>query len=93
MNVRQALGVDATPKLGAEAAERALEEWGRPRSLITHVVFASSCGIHMPGADYTMSVLLGLRPDVKRVMLYHQGCFVGTVPLCSTLPDVWMMWS
>lgn len=94
MNARQALGVDAIPKLGAEASEKALAEWGRPRSLITHVVFATTCGIHLPGADHTMSVLLGLRPDVQRVMLYHQGCFTGTIPpgsLIHAKPKIMML--
>ncbi|KAJ7536265.1 hypothetical protein O6H91_12G062400 [Diphasiastrum complanatum] len=31
----------------------------------------------MPGADLILTKLLGLRSSVKRVMLYHQGCFAG----------------
>lgn len=31
----------------------------------------------MPGADYALTKLLGLRHTVKRVMLYQQGCFAG----------------
>ncbi|KAK2987803.1 hypothetical protein RJ640_024430 [Escallonia rubra] len=35
----------------------------------------------MPGADYKLTKLLGLRPSVKRLMMYQQGCFAGgTVP-------------
>ena len=31
----------------------------------------------MPGADYQLTKLLGLRPSVKRPMMYQQGCFAG----------------
>ncbi|RHN53407.1 Chalcone synthase 5 [Medicago truncatula] len=34
-------------------------------------------GIGMPGADYQLTKLLGLCPDVKRYMIYQQGCFAG----------------
>ncbi|KAK2976675.1 hypothetical protein RJ640_004276 [Escallonia rubra] len=29
----------------------------------------------MPGADYQLTKLLGLRPSVKRLMMYQQSCF------------------
>eukprot|EP00261_Vitis_vinifera_P040278 XP_019081521.1 PREDICTED: stilbene synthase 1-like [Vitis vinifera] len=31
----------------------------------------------MPGADYKLANLLGLETSVRRVMLYHQGCYAG----------------
>ncbi|KAI4338208.1 hypothetical protein L6164_016552 [Bauhinia variegata] len=31
----------------------------------------------MPGADYQLTKLLGLRPCVKRFMMYQQGCYAG----------------
>jgi chalcone synthase len=31
----------------------------------------------MPGADYQLTKLLGLKPSVKRLMMYQQGCFAG----------------
>lgn len=31
----------------------------------------------MPGADYQLTKLLGLRPSIKRLMIYNQGCFAG----------------
>uniref|UniRef100_A0A0R0IQ64 chalcone synthase n=1 Tax=Glycine max TaxID=3847 RepID=A0A0R0IQ64_SOYBN len=34
-------------------------------------------GVDMPGADYQLTKLLGLRPSVKRYMMYQQGCFAG----------------
>jgi len=33
--------------------------------------------VDMPGADYQLTKLLGLRPSVKRLMMYQQGCFAG----------------
>ena len=66
-----------SPKLGAEAAMKAIEEWGQPKANITHLIFHSTSGVDMPGADYQIVKLLGLRSSVKRVMLYHQGCFAG----------------
>ncbi|OAY76333.1 Chalcone synthase 1 [Ananas comosus] len=65
------------PKLGKEAAAKALKEWGQPRSRITHLVFCTTSGVDMPGADYQLTKLLGLRPSVNRLMLYQQGCFAG----------------
>ncbi|KAK3033513.1 hypothetical protein RJ639_032742 [Escallonia herrerae] len=32
----------------------------------------------MPRADYQLTNLLGLRPSVKRLMMYQQGCFAGS---------------
>ena len=56
---------------------KAIEEWGQPKANITHLIFHSTSGVDMPGADYQFVKLLGLRSSVKRVMLYHQGCFAG----------------
>ncbi|KAF9606306.1 hypothetical protein IFM89_024974, partial [Coptis chinensis] len=55
------------------AAAKAIEEWGQPKSKITHVVFCSLNGVDMPGADYQLTKLLGLEPTVKRFMFYAQG--------------------
>nr|QZM06935.1 PKS3 [Huperzia serrata] len=77
LNVRQEIANLEVPKLAKEAALKAIEEWGQPKSKITHLVFATSNGNAMPGADFKLVKLLGLRPDVKRVMLYQQGCFAG----------------
>ncbi|TVU06563.1 hypothetical protein EJB05_49784 [Eragrostis curvula] len=68
---------DMVPKLGAAAAQAALKEWGQPRSSITHLVVCTTAGVDMPGADYRVARLLGLRPSVSRLMLYQQGCFAG----------------
>ncbi|KAI6706075.1 hypothetical protein NL676_009037 [Syzygium grande] len=77
LNARQDISIASIPKLGEEAASEAIKEWGQPKSKITHIVFCSTSGADMPGADYQLMRLLGLSPSVKRVMLYHQGCSAG----------------
>jgi len=77
LNVRQDILVEEVPKLGEKAALKALKEWGRPKSEITHLIFCSTSGVDMPGADYQLIKLLNLNPSTKRFMLYHQGCYAG----------------
>ncbi|CAM8898557.1 unnamed protein product [Rhodiola kirilowii] len=77
LDARQDMVVVEVPKLGKEAATKAIKEWGQPKSKITHVVFCTTSGVDMPGADYQLTKLLGLRPSVKRLMMYQQGCFAG----------------
>ena len=77
LDVRQDILVAEVPKLGKEAAVKAIKEWGQPKSKITHLVFCTTSGVAMPGADYQLIKLLGLCPSVKRVMMYHQGCYAG----------------
>ncbi|GLT81581.1 hypothetical protein SLE2022_000240 [Rubroshorea leprosula] len=76
-DARQDIVVVEVPKLGKEAATKAIKEWGQPKSNITHLIFCTTSGVDMPGADYQLTKLLGLRPSVKRFMLYQQGCFAG----------------
>jgi chalcone synthase len=77
LDLRQDVVVVEVPKLGKEAATKAIKEWGQPKSRITHLVFGTTSGVDMPGADYRLAKLLGLRPSVKRLMMYQQGCFAG----------------
>lgn len=77
LDARQDMVVVEVPKLGKEAAAKAIKEWGQPKSKITHLVFCTTSGVDMPGADYQLTKLLGLRPSVKRLMMYQQGCFAG----------------
>ncbi|CAL5203751.1 unnamed protein product [Lathyrus oleraceus] len=62
------------PKLGKEAATKAIKEWGQPKSKITYLIFCTSAGVDMPGADFQLTNLVGLSQDVKRYMMYQQGC-------------------
>lgn len=77
LDARQDMVVVEVPKLGKEAATKAIKEWGQPKSKVTHLVFCTTSGVDMPGADYQLTKLLGLRPSVKRYMMYQQGCFAG----------------
>ncbi|XP_030549177.1 chalcone synthase-like [Rhodamnia argentea] len=77
LNARQDISIATIPKLGEEAARKAIKDWGQPKSKITHIVFYSTSGADMPGADYQLMRLLGLGPSIKRVMLYHLGCYAG----------------
>eukprot|EP00253_Pinus_taeda_P017491 PITA_17491 len=77
LDARQDMVVVEVPRLGKEAAAKAIKEWGQPKSKITHLVFNTTSGVDMPGADYQLIKLLGLRPSVKRVMLYQHGCYAG----------------
>ncbi|CAH9122299.1 unnamed protein product [Cuscuta epithymum] len=77
LDARQDIVVVEVPKLGKEAAQKAIKEWGQPKSKITHLVFCTTSGVDMPGADYQLTKLLGLKPSVKRLMMYQQGCFAG----------------
>ncbi|CAI9110360.1 OLC1v1010368C1 [Oldenlandia corymbosa var. corymbosa] len=81
LNARQEILLAELPKLGGQAAEKALKEWGQPKSKITHLIFCTTSGVDMPGADYQLTQLLGLNPSVKRFMSYHQGCFGGGATL------------
>ncbi|KAL8160142.1 hypothetical protein V2J09_001679 [Rumex salicifolius] len=77
LDSRQDMVVTEVPRLGKEAAQKAIKEWGQPKSKITHVIMCTTSGVDMPGADYQLTKLLGLRPSVKRFMMYQQGCFAG----------------
>ncbi|RWV81591.1 hypothetical protein GW17_00056970, partial [Ensete ventricosum] len=45
---RQEIVVEEVPRLAKEAAAKAIKEWGRDKSGITHLVFCSTSGIDMP---------------------------------------------
>ncbi|XP_009767152.1 chalcone synthase G [Nicotiana tabacum] len=76
-DARQEIAIVEVPKLGQEAAEKAIKEWGQSKSKITHLVFCTTTSVEIPGADYQLTKLLGLDPSVKRLMMYQQGCFGG----------------
>lgn len=42
LDARQDMVVIEVPKLGKEAATKAIKEWGQPKSKITHLVAAST---------------------------------------------------
>ncbi|KAH7658686.1 Naringenin-chalcone synthase protein [Dioscorea alata] len=77
LDTRHDIVVEEVPKLGAKAAVKALQEWGRPLSEITHLIFCSTGGVDLPGADFQLIKLLGLSLSTKRIMLYGLGCYAG----------------
>ncbi|XP_042499754.1 chalcone synthase 2-like [Macadamia integrifolia] len=81
LDSRQDIMVVEVPNLAKEAALNALEEWGQPKTNITHLVFTTICGVDAPGADYQLVKLLGLSLNIRRVMMYHLGCFGGATAL------------
>ncbi|KAM1424834.1 hypothetical protein ACFX1X_017511 [Malus domestica] len=69
------------PKLGQQAALKAIKEWGQPISKITHLIFCTAFCVDMPGADFQLVKLLGLNPSVTRTMIYEAGCYAGATVL------------
>ncbi|WJX62665.1 Chitin synthase, class 3 [Trifolium repens] len=63
LDARQDMLAKEVPKLGEKAASKAIKEWGRPKSEITHLIFCSTSGVDMPGADYQLIKLLNLNPS------------------------------
>nr|CAB3489730.1 unnamed protein product [Digitaria exilis] len=78
---RQELADVGVPELGAEAARKAISDWGKQASDITHLVASTSSSGCMPGADCELARLLGLKPSTKRFMLYQTGCHGGCTAL------------
>ncbi|XP_051202356.2 chalcone synthase-like [Lolium perenne] len=81
LNVRQELTDAAIPQLGAEAARIAIGDWGGRASDITHLVLCTTSSGRMPGADFDLVKLLGLKLTTKRFMLYQTGCHGGGMSL------------
>ncbi|XP_062227347.1 bisdemethoxycurcumin synthase-like [Phragmites australis] len=67
----------AVPKLAESAAAKAIAEWGRPATDITHLIFSTYSGCRAPSADLQLASLLGLRPTVCRTILSLHGCYGG----------------
>ncbi|OMO73318.1 hypothetical protein COLO4_27163 [Corchorus olitorius] len=58
LDARQDMVAVEVPKLGKEAARKAIKEWGQPKSKITHLIFCTTIGNHRP-------VIVGADPDPK----------------------------
>ena len=81
LDVRQDMLNPEVPKLGQQAALKAIKEWGQPISKITHLIFCTASCVDMPGADFQLVKLLGLNPSVTRTMIYEAGCYAGATVL------------
>ncbi|KAL6657999.1 hypothetical protein ACP70R_005779 [Stipagrostis hirtigluma subsp. patula] len=71
----------AIPELAASAAKEAIAKWGKAASDITHLIVTTNSGAHVPGVDFHLIPLLGLKSSVRRTMLYHNGCFAGAAAM------------
>ncbi|CAD6244165.1 unnamed protein product [Miscanthus lutarioriparius] len=77
LDARVEIASAAVPELAATAAAKAIAEWGRPATDITHLVFSTYSGARAPSADRRLASLLGLRPTVSRTILNLHGCYGG----------------
>ncbi|XP_044465830.1 chalcone synthase-like [Mangifera indica] len=82
LDARQEILKIEIPKLGKEAALKAIKEWNQPLTSIIHLIFCTSSSAgEMPGADHQLTKLLGLPPSVQRLMIYQGGCFAAGTAL------------
>lgn len=77
LDARIEIVATAVPKLAESAARKAIAEWGRPASDITHLIFSTYSGCRAPAADLELATLLNLRPTVCRTILSLHGCYGG----------------
>ncbi|CAM0908325.1 unnamed protein product [Alopecurus aequalis] len=78
---RMDIAAAAAPELAASAAAKAIAEWGRPATDITHLVLSTNSCDRTPGVDLRLASLLGLRPSVVRTVLRLNGCSGGSASL------------
>ncbi|KAF0929907.1 hypothetical protein E2562_026716 [Oryza meyeriana var. granulata] len=77
LEARVDIAATEVPKLAKSAALKAIAEWGRPATDITHLIFSTYSGCRAPSADLQLASLLGLRPSVSRTILNLHGCSGG----------------
>ncbi|KAI0689873.1 thiolase-like protein [Cytidiella melzeri] len=68
-------------QLAADAARKALAEWGGELSQVTHIIAVSSMVFSNPGLDLRVAQQLGLSNDIERVVLHGVGCSGGLAGL------------
>ncbi|CAN6218903.1 unnamed protein product [Urochloa humidicola] len=77
LDARVDIASAAVPELAAASAAKAIADWGRPATEITHLIFSTYSGARAPSADRRLASLLGLSPTVSRTMLNLHGCYGG----------------
>uniref|UniRef100_A0A0E0QWS4 Chalcone synthase n=1 Tax=Oryza rufipogon TaxID=4529 RepID=A0A0E0QWS4_ORYRU len=77
LETRVEIAATEVPKLAESAARKAIAEWGRPATDITHLIFSTYSGCRAPSADLQLASLLGLRHSVSRTILSLHGCSGG----------------
>ena len=81
LDARLAVAAAAAPELAASAAAKAIAEWGRPATAVTHLIVSANSGAHAPAIDLRLASLLGLRASVSRTVLQLNGCSAGSASL------------
>uniref|UniRef100_A0A0E0B8B3 Chalcone synthase n=1 Tax=Oryza glumipatula TaxID=40148 RepID=A0A0E0B8B3_9ORYZ len=77
LETRVEIAATEVPKLAESAARKAIAEWGRPATDITHLIFSTYSGCRAPSADLQLASLLGLHHSVSRTILSLHGCSGG----------------
>lgn len=67
LDARQEMMQKEVPKLGKEAALKAIQEWGQPFSNITHLIFCTTSINSIPGPDCHLSKLFELDNSTKKI--------------------------
>jgi alkylresorcinol/alkylpyrone synthase len=81
---RNAIYLEASESLFAEAASAAIEKAGLKPDQIDGVVTVSTTGIATPSLEARVGPRLGLRDDVRRVPIFGLGCAGGVNGLATT---------
>ncbi|PNX96292.1 chalcone synthase [Trifolium pratense] len=86
LDTRQDMAVVEAPRLGKEAAMKAIREWGQPKSKnITHLIFCTISGVvDMSGADYQLTKLL----DSEGAICGHLREVGPSFHLRKDVPDI-----
>uniref|UniRef100_A0A0D9XHZ8 Chalcone synthase n=1 Tax=Leersia perrieri TaxID=77586 RepID=A0A0D9XHZ8_9ORYZ len=77
LDARANIAATEVLKLAESAARKAIAEWGRPATDITHLIFSTYSGCRAPSYDLQLASLLGLRPTISRTILSLHGCSGG----------------
>jgi len=80
---RNRVYLDAADALFLDVARRAIEGAGLQPGDIDGIVTVTTTGIATPSLDARGALLLGLRPDVRRVPIFGLGCAGGVSGLAT----------
>jgi predicted naringenin-chalcone synthase/acyl carrier protein len=72
---------DTAVKMCVSAAEKAVQNWGKDRSKITHILTTCTSGWTEPGIGCAVIKGLGLSQDIQKAELNFNGCFCGATCL------------
>jgi predicted naringenin-chalcone synthase len=71
--------------LAREALEACLEHAVQPARAVTDLIIASCTGYTAPGLDILLARDLGMRSDVRRLIIGHMGCHGAIIGLRNSL--------